>query len=64
MSDTIDGFYGRRLLRKSKTNQLRERLEEFVAEHDRDVDLVALREAAGEGEALSSIVTDERNERV
>jgi hypothetical protein len=64
MSDTIDDFYGRQLLRKSKTNPLRARLEGFVAEHERDVDLVALREAAGEGEALSRIVKDERSERV
>ena len=66
MSDALDGvdFYAEQLLRKSKTNQLRERMQAFVTEHGEDVDLKRVRAAVAEGDTLSEIVDEGREERV
>jgi hypothetical protein len=67
MSDTVENFdfYARQLLNKSKTNPLRERMQEFASKHGGTTDLKQLREAAGgEGENLSEIVRENREERL
>ena len=66
MSDTRDDteFYAEQLLRKSKTNTLRARLEAFVDEHDQETDLERLRSSTGDGASLSDIVDEGREERL
>lgn len=65
MSDTADdiGFHGRQLLNKSKTESLRAKMREFAAEQNPS-DLKTLRSTVSEGDALSDIVKDDRDERL
>lgn len=66
MSDTRDEheFYAEQLLRKSKTNSLRARMQSFVDEHDQENDLKTLRSSTGDGTPLSDIVDEGREERL
>jgi len=66
MSDTRDEheFYAEQLLRKSKTNTLRTRMQAFVDEHHQEIDLKTLRSSTAEGTPLSDIVTEGREERL
>lgn len=66
MSDTAEdiGFHAEELLRKSKTGPLRQRMQQFVEEHGDDTDLKTARKDAGDGEALSDIVIEQREERL
>lgn len=67
MSDTARedfDFLGRQLLKKSQTEPLRERMQDFVDDHDVPDDLEALRRRAKEGENLSEVVKEDRNERL
>lgn len=65
MSDTADdiGFDGRQLLNKAKTDPLRKRMREFVTEHEKR-ELKQLREAVRDGDDVSEIVREDRNERL
>jgi hypothetical protein len=64
MSDTDDiGFHGRQLLNKSKTDPLRKRMQEFVADHE-DIEMKQLRKQVSNGESLSEIVKEDRKERL
>lgn len=65
MSDTADdiGFHGRQLLNKSKTDPLREKMRDFVAEQKQS-DLKELRSRVSTGEYLSNIVEEDREERL
>lgn len=64
MSDTADdiGFNARRILDKSKTNPLRQRMREFVSDHE-PRDVRELRARVAEGTDLSEIVDQNRDER-
>jgi len=66
MSNTVDdiGFHAEELLRRSKTGPLRQRMQQFVDEHRDDTDLKTARKDAGEGETLSDIVIEQREERL
>ena len=64
MSDAVDDFYAKRLLRKSATNPMRERMREFVEDHQRDTDLEELRSRFDSGKDLSVIVIENREERL
>lgn len=67
MSDTARedfDFLGRQLLKKSQTEPLRERMQDFVDDHDVPDDLEALRRRAKGGEDLSEVVKEDRNERL
>ena len=67
MSDTARedfDFLGEQLLKKSRTRPLREKMEEFVAEHETPDDLAELRRRAKSGQKLSDIVTEDREERL
>lgn len=65
MSDTADdiGFNGRQLLNKAKTDPLRRRMRAFVVKHE-DRELKQLREAGRDGEDLSTVVRESRDERL
>lgn len=67
MSDVIDEddrFFGRQLLRKSRTGPLRERMRTFVSEHGAG-DLKSVRRRVSTGETdLSDVVTEGREERL
>lgn len=65
MSDTADdiGFDGRQLLNKAKTDPLRKRMRTFIAEHE-ERDLKQLREAVRDGDDLSTVVRENRDERL
>lgn len=66
MSNAADefGFYADQLLKKSRTNPLRDRMHRFVEEHDDGADLKTARQLDTDGETLSSIVIDDREERL
>jgi len=66
MSDAADefDFYARQLLNKSKTNPLRERMRQFVADHGADAELETVRVEAVEGDDLSKVVIEDRDERL
>lgn len=64
MSDVADGFYAEQLLRKAKTNPLRERMQEFVDEHGPETDLKQVRSEVDGGENLSDIVIENRDGRL
>lgn len=66
MSDTIDesGIDVKRLLNRSKTRSLREQMRTFVDEHGEHTGFKELRETAANGTDVSTIVIDEREERV
>lgn len=64
MSDAIDEFYAEQLLRKSKTTPLRERLRAFVEDHGDGEGFKRIRAEASDGEALSDLVIDDRDERL
>ncbi len=62
--DEDDRFFGRQLLKKSRTGPLRERMEAFVAEHrGGDVKTVRRQLSAGDTD-LSDLVSEGRDERV
>lgn len=65
MSDTAEdiGFHGRQLLNKSKTDPLREKMREFVADRE-ETNLKELRSTVAEGGDLSEVVKDDRDERL
>lgn len=65
MSDTADDieFQGRQLLNKSKTDPLRERMRQFLTEHESN-DFKTLREEVSEEKPLSDIVDEDREERL
>jgi len=65
MSDTADDveFDGRQLLNKAKTDPLRKRMREFVTEHEKR-ELKQLREAVRDGDDVSEIVREDRDERL
>jgi len=65
MSNAADefGFYADQLLKKSKTNTLRERMQRFVDEHDTDGDLKTARQHSTDGTSLSETVIEDRDER-
>lgn len=66
MSDAVDDFdfYAKQLLNKSKTNPLRQRMQEFVSEHGEQTDLKQARRAVQDGDTLSDIVIEDREERL
>lgn len=67
MSDTANDdfeFLGRQLLKKSQAEPLRRQMQEFVDDHEVPDDLDALRRRAQEGENLSEVVKQDRNERL
>ncbi|EMA52533.1 MULTISPECIES: hypothetical protein [Halococcus] len=66
MSDAVDEFelLGRQLSKKSRTAALRERMESFVAEHERPEDLKTLRRRTATDESLAETVRRNRDERV
>lgn len=66
MSDAVDDldFYAEQLLNKSKTNPLRQRMEEFVSEYGTKVDFKQLRAEVQNGEDLSELVSEGREERL
>jgi len=66
MSDVADkfGFYADQLLQKSKTNPLRDRMRHFADEHAGDTDLKRVRQLDADGESLSRLVIDDREERL
>lgn len=67
MSDTAEndfGFLGRQLLKKTQTQPLRERMEEFIDEHEVSEDLATLRRRAKSGDDLSTVVDRDRDERL
>lgn len=67
MSDTAKDdfeFLGRQLLKKSQTEPLRKQMQDFVDDHEVPDDLDALRRRAKEGEKLSEVVKQDRNERL
>lgn len=66
MSDTAEDFdfHARQLLKKSKTNPLRERMRQFLTDHGADADLETIRAEAVEGEDLSEVVVEDREERL
>jgi len=63
MSDTADEFYSKQLLRKSTANPMRDRMEEFVEDHPRKLNLKELRTESSKGGSLSNIVIEGREER-
>ena len=65
MSDTADdiGFDGRQLLNKAKTDPLRKRMRAFVEAHERR-ELEELRAVVRDGEDLSTVVRENRDERL
>lgn len=64
MSDAVDNFYAKRLLRKSATNPMRERMREFVDDHQGDKDLKELRTHFDGGKDLSDVVIENREDRL
>lgn len=66
MSDTADDqeLRAERLLNKSKTHGLRERMRDFLDSHEETDDLESLRRRVSGGEDLSDIVVEDRDERV
>ena len=66
MSDTTDeiGFLGRQVLRKSQINPLRDRMREFLSEHQPAEDLKQLRKEAAEGKNMSDVVSERREDRL
>ncbi|ELZ10788.1 hypothetical protein C479_08253 [Halovivax asiaticus JCM 14624] len=65
MSDADDvADLGRRAIRTSRTEALRERMRAVIDDHDRTVDLKAVRQETSGGDSLQSIVDDGRSERV
>lgn len=65
MSDVDDDVaeLGRRALRTSRVEPLRQRLLAFVAEHGRENELKALRRETSGGTPLSDLVDEDRIER-
>lgn len=57
-------FLGKQLLKKSQTRPLREKMEEFVDDHEVPDDLKTLRKRIKSGEDVSEIVTQDREERL
>lgn len=66
MSDVDDEVaeLGRRALRTSRVEPLRQRMRTFIEENRRKVDLGALRRKASSGTPLSEFVDRERDERL
>lgn len=66
MSDADDDVVelGRRVLRTSRVEPLRQRMRTFIEEHHRDVELRALRRESRSGTPLSELVDEERVERL
>jgi ribosomal protein S3AE len=62
ITDTTE-FLGKQLLNKSKTMPLRNSMREFIKEHETESDLKELRQET-EGKDLSTIVDEEREERL
>jgi hypothetical protein len=64
MNETPDepDLVGRKLLNKAKTDSLRKRMRDFVGEQ-KELDFKQLREAVSEGDDLSTIVRENRDER-
>jgi hypothetical protein len=65
MSDAVDDldFWGRQVLKKSRVNPLREKMQEFVSEAE-PVDLEDIRRSTSGGSDLSEIVREDREERI
>lgn len=65
MSDTADEMerHSEHLLNKSKTRPLRKRMEAFVNQQE-PVDMKTLRKTIADGEKLSSVVKEDRQERI
>lgn len=65
MSDVDDDVVelGRRALRTSRVEPLRQRMLAFVGEHGQDHDLEALRRETSGGAPLSDLVEEGRSER-
>lgn len=65
MSDTASDldFWGRRVLRKSQTNALRERMEAYAADTP-PADIEELRQRTSGDTDLSELVRDDRDERI
>jgi len=65
MSDTTENieFQGEQILNKSKTRPLRERMEGFI-EQQETVDPKRLRETVADGDDRSTIVIEDREERL
>lgn len=65
MSDVDDDVVelGRRALRTSRVEPLRQRMRTFIREHHRDVELGELRRKASGGITLSELVDEGRTER-
>lgn len=57
-------FLGSQLLKKPQTNPLRERMGQFVADHEPADDVKTLRVKVADGKPLSEIVTEDRADRV
>lgn len=66
MSDTGEDIEAAadRLLRESRTGAIRERMREYLAEHDPPTDLKRLRREAASAEELSETVDNGREERI
>jgi hypothetical protein len=66
MSDVEDDLdvRGRRVLRQSQVRSLRIRMQEFVDEASPSTDLEELRVETRGGKSLSTIVEDDREERL
>lgn len=54
---------GRETVRTARTNVLRERMQEFVDEHDQPADLEELRQRVS-GRSMSALVIEDREDRV
>ena len=65
MSETTERDHDdlERLLERDSSASLRNRMQEFAAEHNTPTDLKALRREVATGEPLSEIVRQERDER-
>lgn len=63
-TSVIFAMGGRRAIRTSRTEALRERMRAVVDEHDHVIDLKAVRQETSGGDSLESIVDDGRSERV
>lgn len=65
MSDIPDDvvLHGRQLLNKSKIHPLREEMQNFVAGREAS-DLKTLRSTVSNGESLSDVVDEDREERL
>ena len=66
MSDTTEDpeFWGRQLLNKSQTNPLRQRMTEFIAEHEPSDDFKQLRKIVADDTSVSELVDEDREDRV